>query len=197
VRATVISLLGTLGGDEAIRAEARRRVEADELPGDLARALLKIVAETGTAVDFDLYLERYRAAASPQEQQRYQWALADFTDAGLMERAAAACFDEFRSQDAPLVLGLLTGQRTSGPVAWRYMVSRWDEALEKFPHSAHSRMGSGLATFVSDRAFASDVTAFHRSHPLAGEQRTIDQYLERLAVGLTFADAMRAQMPHA
>ena len=35
--------------------------------------------------------------------------------------------------------------------------------------------------------------AFHDEHPLGGEQRIVEQNIERMRVGLTFAAAMRAQ----
>jgi len=51
----------------------------------------------------------------------------------------------------------------------------------------------GIPTYIRDSDFADTVEAFHRSHPLGGEQRTVEQYLERMRVGLTFAAAIRQQ----
>ena len=84
--------------------------------------------------------------------------------------------------------------RLSGPAVWRYVTSRWDEALEKFPPHVHSRMASGISTFIADRTFAAEVEAFHRAHPIAGEERTIEQLIERMHIGLDFADAIRRQL---
>ncbi len=194
VRAIALGILGTLGGDAEIRVEAQRRFDRDELDGDVARAILRIVADVNRPSDYGEFLNRYRNAASPQEQQRYQFALGDFSDERIGLDAAEKCFSEFRSQDAPMVLGILTRNRVSGPAVWRYLTSRWDEAIEKFPHSAHSRMGGGIATFVSDRAFSAEVAAFHTAAPIAGEQKTIDQYLERMVIGLDCADFLRSQI---
>jgi hypothetical protein len=76
---------------------------------------------------------------------------------------------------------------------WRYVASRWDEALAKFPLNSQDRLGAGIPTFFSDVAFANEVAAFHTSHPLEGEQRIIEQNLEKLQVGLRFASALREQ----
>jgi hypothetical protein len=37
------------------------------------------------------------------------------------------------------------------------------------------------------------VADFHESHPLAGEQRTVEQAIERMRVGLAFGSALRSQ----
>jgi puromycin-sensitive aminopeptidase len=194
MRAIVIGALGTFGRDEQVRDEARRLFDAGVLDGDIARAVLRVVADDARPGDYTTFLDRYRAAANPQDKQRYQWGLADFADEASALDAAERCFSEFRGQDAPIVLGLLERNRVSGPAVWRYLTSRWDDALATFPPLVHSRMVGGIATFIADRDFAAEVDAFHRSHPIAGEQRTVEQLLERLRIGLDFADALRSQL---
>lgn len=194
VRAIAIGALGTLGRVSEIQAEAQRRFDAGGLDGDLARAILRIVAGSGRDGVYELFLDGYRNAANPQDKQRFQWGLADFDDEALALDAADKCFSEFRGQDAPIVLGLLSRNRVTGPAVWRYLTSRWDDALALFPPNVHSRMCGGISTFIADRSFAADVEAFHVAHPIAGEQRTIDQGLERMRVGLDFGDALRSQL---
>ena len=193
LRAIVISTLGTVVRDESIRGEAAARFEADEMDGDLARAILRVVASQNRPGDYETFLERYHRARNPQEEQRYLWGLGDFNDDNCALDAAEKCFSEFRNQDAAIVLGLLSRSPDSGPRVWTYVTSRWDEAVEKFPPSSLSRLGLGIPTFIGDEAFATEVEAFHATHSLGGEQRTIDQQLERMRVGLTFAAAMRHQ----
>ena len=194
LRAIVIGVLGTIGEDPAIRTEALRRFDANDLPGDLARTILRVVAVQNRAGDYETFLERFREARSPQEEQRYLWGVADFSDERVALDAAARCFREFRSQDAPIVLGVLTRNVVTGPSVWRYVVSRWDEALEKFPPNTHTRLAHGVPTFIRDEDFAREVSDFHTTHPLAGEQKTIDQQLERMHVGLRFARTLRSQL---
>ena len=194
LRAIVVGALGTFGADPGIRAEAVRRFEAKDLNGDLARTILRLVAVQYRPGDYETFLQRYRDAANPQEEQRYLWGLADFADERIALDAAEKCFSEFRSQDAPIVLGLLSRNIQSGPSVWRYTTSRWDEALEKFPPSTHTRLALGVPTFIRDATFADEVEKFHAEHPLRGEQRTIDQQIERMRVGLAFANALRQQI---
>ena len=193
LRAIVLGTLGTLGRDESIRAEALKRFEAGEISGDLARAVLRVVAAQNRPGDYETFLERYRRAANPQEEQRYLWGLADFGDDRCARDAAQRCFGEFRSQDSPIVLGIMTRNAVTGPMVWKFVTDRWDEALEKFPPSTHSSLTLGLPTFIGDEAFADIVEAFHTEHSLGGEQRTVEQSIERMRIGLAFAAVIRQQ----
>jgi puromycin-sensitive aminopeptidase len=194
LRSIVIGVLGTIGRDESIRAEAVALFEANTMDGDLARAILRVVADQNRPGDYETFLERHRQAANPQEVQRYLWALADFGDPRIALNAAQKCFSTFRTQDGAIELGLLSTNRVTGPRVWQYFTERWDEALEKFPPSTLSRLAAGVPTFITDEAFATSVEKFHTEHSLGGEQRMVDQQLERMRVGLRFAEAVRAQI---
>ncbi len=193
LRAIVMATLGVLGDDAAIQAEAVRRFEANDLDGNLARSILRVVAHLDRPGDYETFLKRYHEASTPQDEQRYLFSLGEFSNPSVARDVVARCFGELRKQDAPLVLGFLTLNAETGPDAWRLICERWDEALAVFPPSTHVRMAMGVPTFIRDAAFAATVAQFHQSHPLAGDQRTVEQYLERLRVGLDFADALRAQ----
>ncbi len=91
------------------------------------------------------------------------------------------------------MLGILSRNATTGPRVWSYFTDRWDEAVEKFPGNSLSRLTLGVPLFIKDESFANKVEAFHTEHPLAGDQRTVVQALERMRVGLAFAAAMRQQ----
>jgi puromycin-sensitive aminopeptidase len=194
LRSIVIGILGTIGRDEAIRAHAVELFEANTLDGDLARVILRIVADQNRPGDYETFLKRRERASNPQEEQRYLWALSDFADETIALDAAEKCFNTFRSQDGAIGLGMLSMNRVSGPSVWRFFTSRWDEALEKFPPSTLSRLAMGVPTFISDAAFSATVERFHVEHSLGGEQRMIEQQLERMHVGLAFADAIRQQV---
>ena len=116
-----------------------------------------------------------------------------FSDERVALDAAERCFSEFRNQDASTMFGILTLNALTGPRVWRLMTQRWDEVLTKFPPNTLSYTTRGIVTFINDAAFADEVEAFHVSHPLAGEQKEVEQNIERMRVGLTFAAAMRQQ----
>jgi puromycin-sensitive aminopeptidase len=194
IRSIVIGILGTIGDDEAIRAEAVRRFEANELDGDLAGNILRIVARQDRPGDYETFLEGYRSAPTPQDGQRYlRYGFGAFRDERVALDAAEKCFSEFRTQDASTELGILSRNEVTGPAVWRYFTGRWDEAIAKFPTDTMDRATLGVSTFVKDAAFAAEVDAFHASHPIVGRQRTVEQALERMRYGVVFADALRRQ----
>ncbi len=192
LRAIVLSTLGTVCADEAIIAEAQRRFDANDVSGDLANAILRVVASRDRPGDYETFLERYRGAGTPQDEQRYMRGLWGFSDERVALDAAEKCFSEFRNQDASAMLGILTLSPATGPSVWRFMTSRWDDVM-KFPPNTLSYTTRGIVTFINDAAFADEVAAFYTSHPLAGEQKEVEQNVERMRVGLTFAAAMREQ----
>jgi puromycin-sensitive aminopeptidase len=193
LRAIVLGTLGTIGEDESIRKEAIRHFDANDLEGDLAVSILRIVASLDRPGDYETFLERYRHGTDPQEQYRYLRALSGFADERVALDAADRCLGEFRSQDGSGILGALCSNPESGPSVWRHMSAHWDEALAKFPMNTMSHLARGVPTFINDEAFADVVEKFHRDHPLGGEQRTVEQLIERMRVGLTFATSMRRQ----
>lgn len=194
MRAIVIGTLGTTGGNEEIRAEALGRFEANDMPGDLAGSILRVVSFQDRRGDYETFLDRYTNAANPQDEQRYLRSLGGFSDERVALDAVGRCFTSFRNQDASSVLGILSMNATTGPTVWKALSGRWDEALEKFPVNTLSYMTLGIRTFINDPAFADVVETFHNEHSLGGEQKAVQQNIERMRVGLTFAAAMRAQL---
>jgi hypothetical protein len=194
LRSIVINVLGTIGRDEAIRADAIKLFESNALNGDLARAILRIVADQNRPGDYETFLQRREQGATPQEIQRYLWGLADFSDERIALDAAEKSFSTFRKQDGAIELGLLSMNRVTGPTVWKYFTNRWDEALDVFPPSTLARLAMGVPTFITDQAFADRVEKFHTEHSLGGEQRMVEQQLERMRVGLAFADTVRPQI---
>jgi puromycin-sensitive aminopeptidase len=194
LRAIVLSTLGTVCEDQPIRAEALKRFDANDVSGDVANAILRVVSSQDRPGDYETFLERYRGADTPQDVQRYLFGLVGFSEERFALDAAGKCFDEVRNQDASALLGVLTTNAETGPSVWRLMASRWDEVLTKFPPNTLSYTTRGIVTFVNDPALADEVEAFHTSHPLAGEQKEVLQNIERMRVGLTFAWAMREQL---
>ncbi|MGP8009227.1 MAG: M1 family metallopeptidase [Acidimicrobiales bacterium] len=194
LRAIVITTLGMFGADETVRAEAVRRYESEEMDGDLAQSILRVVASQDRPGDYEAFLEHYRTAKTPQEQQRYLIALGSFNDERVALNAAEKAFSEFRAQDAPRVLPVWTCNEITGPAVWRYVTSRWDEATTRFPLNTHARLASGVTTFIKDSKFADEVEAFHVEHPvIGGYPASVPQWLELMRVGLAFAAAMRQQ----
>jgi puromycin-sensitive aminopeptidase len=189
LRSAVLRTLGTIGADADVRAEAARRFAgrtAAPLHGDIAPAVLDIVAATGGVDEYEAYLAHYRNPSTPQEENRYLDALAGFGDAALAARTFELAMTTVRSQDAPFLIRLLLVNREAGPATWGRIVEAWDEFPKKFPSNTLPRMLDGVRALCSPPELATGVTEFIESHPLAAGGRTVEQILERLAMSVAF-----------
>src|SRR3989449_1077843 len=81
LRGDLARALGALGDDPAVQGEAAERYAAyvasgDDVDPNVLPALITILAHAGDGARYDEFLRRFRAAATPQEEQRYLYALA-------------------------------------------------------------------------------------------------------------------------
>ena len=197
LRSSVLRALGTVGDDAGTIAEAARRFAESgttALDADTESAILDIVAANGGVSEYEAFLARYRAPANPQEENRYLYALASFTDPGLVARTFDLAVSEVRTQSAPFLLHSLVANRVNGPAAWQRITGEWDALVEKFPSNILPRMLDGIRGLCSPPEMAEQVTAFVEAHPLAAGGRTVDQTLERLAVNVAFGQREAGQL---
>ena len=193
LRASLIRALGVLGADPDVRsraAEVHARAVADpsSVDADVAGAVVAVVAAGGGPDEYEAFLARHRAAATPQEEVRYLYALAGFEDEALVARTLQLVFSDVRAQNAPFVLSLLLANQAGGSAVWEVVKARWDELRRRLPENLHERaLGGTLA--LSTPELAADVRDFLESHPLAGRERTVAQILEKLDVAV----ALRAR----
>jgi puromycin-sensitive aminopeptidase len=193
-RAVLIAALGTIGADPSVRAESRDRFVAlgqgASLDADTASAILRVVATTAGRTEYDALLARFRSPSDPIEEQRYLDSLSYVRDPDLVAETCELCVTEIRSQDAPYLLRALLTNRVVGPQVWEFVSGHWDTLLERYPANSITRMLeiSRLCQLDPDGTpgLSRKVTAFCAAHPLGGQQRAVDQSLERLAVNVRF-----------
>jgi puromycin-sensitive aminopeptidase len=194
LRAMILSLMGGIGEDTHVRAEAALRFRADQMAGDITTAVLGIVGAVDRAEDFSVVLDRLRAASNPQVRDRYYAGMASFKSPERGVEAFELCRTELRTQDAPYVVRQLLANRTSGEAVFDALCEHWTDVLERFPENSQSRMLSGISMMYTSSALAERVTAFVASHPLATGQRSVEQDLERLAVGVALGERLRSDL---
>ncbi len=195
LRALAISLLATVGHDEVVRAEAARRFDQSPIgggsgppiPPDIETATLAAVTQLVRPGDYDALLERYRAASTPQEENRSLGALSMFPDVDLCLRTFNLAMTEVRSQNGFSVIAALLANPVACQAVWTRMTETWDAMLERFPKNAPPRMLDSLPALCADADFAESAAAFLRDHPLASGPRRVAQSLERLLVNVAFA----------
>ena len=75
----------------AASAVERGRADAAPVDPELVAAATSVVAATGDADDYERLLDGYRTAATPQDQLRHLYALAEFDDEALVLRTCELC----------------------------------------------------------------------------------------------------------
>jgi puromycin-sensitive aminopeptidase len=205
LRSLAINLMGTIGADPDVRAEAARRFDESPLGGgkgapiaaDVEAATLAVVAQLVRLGDYDALLARYRGAATPQEEMRSLAALAAFPDVALAERTFDLALTEVRSQNGWIVIAGLLANPVTGQAVWRRVADAWDAMLARFPKNAHVRIAEAIPALCGDAALAQGVIEFLAERPLASGARRVTQSVERLTVNVAFGARERGRMAQA
>ena len=188
LRGLLITVMGNLVEDRAVRSRCHTLVDTyledpAAVEPELAAAAVSVVANEGERRYFDLFLERYRNATTPQEEVRFLFALARFPQAELFDRVLEMCLSEVRTQNAPYVLRTCLQHRDLGTRAWDFVERHWDELMKRFPSNSIPRMVGGAA-YLSAPETAARVEAFLGSHPVPQGELQVAQTLEKLKVEL-------------
>jgi puromycin-sensitive aminopeptidase len=193
LRGEILRAMGTLGNDPQVQCVARERYASGEttstLDPNVLTAVLGIVAHTGGETEYDEFLAHFKAAKTPQEEQRYLRALADFRPPDVIRRTLTLSLNgEVRTQDAPfLVRDLLLGVH-SRELAWAFVKEHWEEMERLYPsQSGMRRLCEGI-TGLATPVLETDVRAFFAPRAVAFGGKTLEQYLERLRVATLFRE---------
>jgi puromycin-sensitive aminopeptidase len=191
LRGMVLGTLGIIGDVPAIREEAAvryRRYLADRASADpnIVPALVGILAAYGDLDLYDEFWRAYKAAKTPQEEQRYLFALAGFRELDLLERTLGHTLDgEVRSQDAPFLVRAVLANKSGSELAWRFVMSHWDEMSARYPESGITRMCEGVTSLTTPDLEA-EVRDFFATHEVKQAGKQLEQHLERLHMGVRF-----------
>ena len=151
-------------------------------------AATSVVGATGDARDFERFLGQFRNPATPQEQLRALYALAEFDSPELVERACELAFSgEVKTQNAPFLLGRCIANRNHGALAWQMVRARWDHACATFPNSTIVRMIDAVK-LLNTAELEADVQAFFAEHPIPQAAATLAQVLERQRVNVALRE---------
>jgi puromycin-sensitive aminopeptidase len=199
LRARLLQLLGTLGADPAVRAEAAARHAAylsdrTALSADLVTAVANVVAYAGGADEYETMLERFRRAGTPQDEIRYLYALAATQDGTLLRRTLELCLSaEVRTQDGPYLLASVLGSRAGHRLAWQFLTDNWDRVTARFPSNSIPRMLEAIAG-LADAGLAEEAHRFLDAHPVPQGERQVAQARERLDVNVAFGRRVKANL---
>ncbi len=192
LRAQLVVLNAVIGHDTGSIEHCQALLDgaADDADPEMLAAATTVVATYGDEATFDRFVERFGAATTPQESLRNLYALAEFDDAALIQRAADFAFSsQVRAQNAPFLLGRCIANRRHGAVAWNIVRRHWQQANDTFPASSIIRMTDAVK-FLNDPQVVADVQAFFGEHDIPQAAKGLQQVLERQRVN---ADVRRRE----
>ncbi|TMA57339.1 MAG: M1 family metallopeptidase, partial [Deltaproteobacteria bacterium] len=189
LRGELLGALGTLGDDAATQAEARSRyaqykTNRDSVDRNVAPALVSILAYSGGPAEYEEFRGNFKTATTPQEEQRYLFALAAFRQANLLEQTLTLTVNGgVRSQDAPYLMRSLLLNTDGRERAWTFMKEHWEDMVRRYPDNSIVRMCEGI-TALATPTLEADVRAFFAVHPVKQGAKTMEQHLEKLRIAV-------------
>ena len=180
LRATLVRVLGTVGGSHSVIASAAESL--DHADASLAAAALTVVSHNGGEAEFDDIRARWQGADDPQSEVRNLRALANLPSVELVDRLLGDIGDgSVRTQDAPYVLARAMHNRFVDRYVWAYVRDNWDDLDNRFPSNSIPRMLSGI-TALDEPDLVDDVASFLADHPIPQAGKQVEQHLERQAI---------------
>ena len=193
LRGDLLRALGTLGNDPGTQAGAAELYAAHETHGEpvdanILPALIAILAVRGDEARYRAFLERFRGAGTPQEEQRYLYALTAFPQPALIDETLTRTVNgEIRTQDAPFVIRTMLMTVTAREAAWQFVKRQWDTMDRLYPKHALRRMAEGV-TGLATPELERDVHEFFTSRKIDLGGKQLAQYLEQLRVAVALGE---------
>ncbi len=190
-RGLLVGLTGILGDDAGVQARCREWFDAASndpaaVDPELISAATSVVAACGDAAVYEQLRERFLDGATPQEQLRHLYALAEFDDEALiLATCEFAMSSDVRSQNAPFLLRAAIANRNHGATAWAFVRDHWEQALDRFPSNTIVRMVDSVK-LLSSPELVDETAQFFIEHPIEQAAKTLEQVLERQRVNAEF-----------
>jgi len=191
LRGELLRAMGTLGDDAAVQARARDLYAAHRqgrlsVDPDVLAASIAVLAHAGGETEYAEFLGKFKAAQTPQEEQRYLSSLAGFRDGTLVRRTLGLTVSgEVRTQDAPYLVRSLLMSIHGREMAWQFVKEQWERMERQYPPGGLRRMCEGV-TGLTTPALEEDVRQFFVSRNISLGGKTLEQYLEQLRIAVTF-----------
>ncbi len=199
LRGDLLRGMGTLGNDDAVQTEARDlfiryRDDPSATDPNVVAALIAILAHCGGEGEYAEFLGRFRSARTPQEEQRYLYALAGFREAGLLRRTLDLTVSGgVRTQDAPYLVRSLLMNVQARVLAWEFVKEHWDTMERQYPQGAFRKMCEGVTALATPELEA-DVREFFSARRISLGGKTLEQYLEQLRIAVAFREREAANL---
>ena len=193
LRGDLLRALGVLGNDPATQTRAaelfaRQEARTSSVDANVWAAVIAIVAHSGDGARYNDFLVRFKSAKTPQDEQRYLYALAACRPTEMVERTLTATLNgEFRTQDAPFVVRSLLWSVHGRQAAWRFVRDNWDEMKRQYPVTGQRRMFEGVIG-LARAEWEAEVIEFFNERAIDLGGKTLRQYLEQLRIAVALRE---------
>jgi puromycin-sensitive aminopeptidase len=193
LRGTIIGTLGTVGNcketqKKAHEEYARFKKDPGSVDPNLLPGLVNVAAASGDKALYDEFVASWRQGKTPQEEERYLFAQANFRQEDLLKETLNRTTNgEVRTQNAPYLLRSVLMNVHARKLAWEHLKNSWDYIMSKYPDNSIPRLMEGITGLVCPQ-MEKDVLKFLRENPVKQGGKTIDQHIERLHVGVKFKE---------
>jgi aminopeptidase N len=185
LRADLFDLLGIVGRDSAVIAEARQLAQKIlQDPGSVDPLLigpsLEIAAAQGDQALYDQIVQKLKGTTDQVMRSRYMYALAHFEKPELTRQALQLGVSEaIRNQDSTGYISRFLRNPYTRTEAWKFIQSHWNDVEKTFTISSGSALVAGAGYFC-DADAASNVSAFFKVHTVPATERMLRQSVERI-----------------
>jgi puromycin-sensitive aminopeptidase len=192
LRGDLIRALGTLGNDPDVQARAAGLYAAHErgaeVDPNVLPALIAVLAHAGDEARYENFLKAFQTATTPQEEQRYLYALTGFRQPALVEQTLVRTINgEIRTQDAPFVARSMLMLVHARAQAWEFVKKHWDTMDRLYPKHGLRRMAEGVIGLATPE-WEADVHRFFQARTIDLGGKTLEQYLEQLRVAVALRE---------
>jgi puromycin-sensitive aminopeptidase len=190
LRGDLIRALGALGNDRAVQQRAAAIYAAHlgdptTVDPNVLPAVIAVLAHVGDERRYEEFLARFRAAATPQEEQRFLYALAAFQRPTLIAQTLERTINgDIRTQDAPFVARAMLMSVFARESAWEFIKKHWETMDRLYPKHGLRRMAEGVIGLARPE-WEADVHRFFAERKIELGGKTLEQYLEQLRVAVT------------
>jgi puromycin-sensitive aminopeptidase len=199
LRGDLIRVLGMLGNHAETQGRAAELYGAHQrgaatVDPNVLPALIGVLAHVGDATRYEEFFKAFRGATTPQEEQRYLYALVAFQPRTLVEHTLAKTINgEIRTQDAPFVARALLMTVHGRELAWDFVRANWDTMDRLYPKHGTRRMAEGVIGLATPELERS-VHEFFAERKIDLGGKTLEQYLEQLRVAVTLREREGARL---
>ncbi|MBS2005536.1 MAG: M1 family metallopeptidase [Cyanobacteria bacterium SZAS TMP-1] len=193
LRGTLMGTLGTIGEDAAVQAKAVElfnswKADKQSVDANIVPAIVSILAYKGDQNRYDEFHNISRTATSPQEVQRFLFALARFRDEKLLDSTIAKCLtDDVRTQDAPSLFATVLMNEVAAANAWKFLKDNWQTMVARYPENGVVRM-VGAVTGLDTPELEAEVKDFFAKNPVKAGEMATAQALEQLRINVAMRE---------